>query len=279
MACGLGRFRRFEKALALAVGQPVDLEPMLTFYGSGDFHHVSLALLRRLTVPVTLLVIDKHPDWMRWLPFLHCGTWVDHAGRLPLVERVFHVGGDLDFDNAYRWMAPWSFLRSGRYVVFPAVRHFERWPWSCVTHEPLRRRDDTNLCRERMDELLGPHRADLVRRPLYISLDKDVLVEQDAAVNWDSGYLSLADVGMVLDAFLQAAECRLAGMDVVGDWSPVRLRGLLRRAFHVTEHPTQTMTESTAAKRNERANLFVVHQLEKAGLLATRSASITVGSH
>ena len=130
LGCGFGHFRRFEHALSEQLGGDTDAEPHLTFYGSGDFHHVSLALLRRLREPFNLLVLDNHPDWMRGVPFLHCGTWLRHASRLPLVRRVFHVGGDVDFDNAYRWLAPWRQLCDGRITVFPAFRRFRRGAWA-----------------------------------------------------------------------------------------------------------------------------------------------------
>src|SRR5438105_1981991 len=63
LACGFGRFWQFRRALAAACG-PTDAHPRLTFYGSGDFHHVSLALLHRLDRPFNLLVLDNHPDWV-----------------------------------------------------------------------------------------------------------------------------------------------------------------------------------------------------------------------
>src|SRR5205823_6657374 len=110
----------------------------ITFCGSGDFHHVSLALVRRLAGPFNLLVVDNHPDWMRGIPLLHCGTWLYHAARLPQLRRVFHAGGDVDFDNYYRWLAPWPLLRADKVRVFPARRPFRRGPWARVANEPLR---------------------------------------------------------------------------------------------------------------------------------------------
>ncbi|HEV3444603.1 MAG TPA: hypothetical protein VG099_08175, partial [Gemmataceae bacterium] len=77
MACSFARFRRFDNERAAVRDQ----DPSLTFLGSGDFHHVSLALISRLQEPFNLLVIDNHPDWMRGVPFMHCGTWVYHAAR------------------------------------------------------------------------------------------------------------------------------------------------------------------------------------------------------
>src|SRR5438067_6885944 len=48
LGCRFRDFRRFEAGLADATGADRDEVPWTTFYGSGDFHHVSLALVRRL---------------------------------------------------------------------------------------------------------------------------------------------------------------------------------------------------------------------------------------
>jgi hypothetical protein len=264
MACGFARFRGFERALTECAGQSSDAEPHLTFYGSGDFHHVSLALVRRVAVPFNLLIVDNHPDWMRGIPFLHCGTWVYHAARLPMLRRIFHVGGDVDFDNAYRWVAPWSLLTKGKLAVFPAVRRFKRGKWAGVGNEPIRGNE--------LRRLLGPFRDDLLRYPLYISLDKDVMVSADAVVNWDSGHLRLAEVQEVLRTFLEAANGQLAGMDIVGDWSPVCVRGLLRHVLHRTEHPSLEIDPEGARARNEQTNLRLLQTLSEYGLIREPSA-------
>ena len=164
--------------------------PGVTFYGSGDFHHVTLAFLGRIRGPFNLLVLDKHPDWMRGIPFLHCGTWLNHALRLPGLNRVYHCGGDLDFDNAYRWLAPWPDIVSGRVVVFPARRRFVRGRWAGIATHPLLIAG--LIHRGRAQPALHPYRDDLARFPLYVSVDKDVLTADDAAVNWDSGLLAAA---------------------------------------------------------------------------------------
>jgi hypothetical protein len=261
LACGFGRFARFERAVAGLLEGDVGPGPAITLCGSGDFHHVSLALVRQLRQPFNLLIVDKHPDWMRAVPFLHCGTWVYHAAQLPLVRRIFHVGGDLDFDNGFRWLAPWPMLRSGKITVFPAVRTFERGAWTGIATPPVRPDLETWTSPQRLEELLRPYRASLRLWPLYISLDKDVMSPADAVVNWDSGHLALPEVESILQAFLGAARGNLAGMDIVGDWSPVRLRGLLRRFLHLTEHPSLTVDAAEAVLRNERTNLVLLDQL------------------
>jgi len=266
MACGFRRFRRFEAALADRLGREHDGSPQMTFIGSGDFHHVSLALVRRLREPFNLLVIDKHPDWMCGVPFLHCGTWLRHASLLPLARRVFHVGGDLDFDNSYGWMAPWRQLRDGRIAVLPAIRRFRGRAWAGVPHQALRPSPAEPTNRGRIEELLRPFRADLARHPLYVSLDKDVLRAEEAVVNWDSGYLTTAEVDHVLDVFSAAARGRLAGMDVVGDWSPVRVRSALGALFHLTEHPRLSIDSDHATQVNESLNLRLIARTAQAAV-------------
>ncbi len=257
LACSFRRFRRFEQLLSRCL---TDNGPTITYLGSGDFHHVSLALLRRLTTPFNLLVIDKHPDWMRAIPMLHCGTWLRHAVRLPQVRRVFHVGGDLDFDNAWRWLAPRAELNRGKITVFPAVRQFTRGPWRRIRNVPIREAA-APATGAHVGQLLRPFVPGLARWPLYISLDKDAMTETDALVNWDSGRLRLAEVTAVLAAFLAAARGNLIGMDVVGDWSPVRLGGLFRRLLHWTEHPALGITAAEATRINERTNLALFQSL------------------
>jgi hypothetical protein len=257
LGCTFARFWEFQRHLETLFG-PSDETPSLTLYGSCDFHHVTLALLRRLTTPFNLLVLDKHPDWVRRVPVMHCGTWLAHALRLPTLRRVYHVGGDLDFDNAYRWLAPWNDLHSGRIVVLPAVRRFARGRWATIAHEPLRAQATTPATPERIDQLLVPYRDELTRVPLYISIDKDVLTPADAVVNWDSGHLTCAEAGAVVAAFTAAANRWLAGVDLVGDWSPVRVEGWFRRLLHWTEHGTQTIDAVHAARCNEETNLALI---------------------
>jgi hypothetical protein len=178
-----------------------------------------------------------------------------------MIKRIFHVGGNVDFDNYYQWMAPWRLLRFGKIVVLPGNRRFERGTWAAIPNEPIRPQPETPADRDHLEELLLPLRAELASRPLYISLDKDVLQEKEAVVNWDSGHLTLAEVCDLLDVFVDAAGGDVAGVDIVGDWSPVRVRGCLPRLMHWTEHPTLTVDAGDAARRNEETNLTILHAL------------------
>src|SRR5262249_37589589 len=157
----------------------------------------------------------------------------------------------------YRWLAPWRLLREGKIVVWPALRPFRGGGWRKVAHRPLRDLPGERANREQIEELLGPYRQDLAGHPLYVSLDTDVLTSEEAIVNWDSGHLASAEVLDALDAFASAS-AGLAGADVVGDWSPVRVRGLLRRALHATEHPRLSVAGEDAQARNEALNLALL---------------------
>jgi hypothetical protein len=261
LACTPRHFERFTAHLNQLLGSTRETASSLTFLGSGDFHHLSLALLRRLPGRCNLLVLDNHPDWMRGLPFLHCGTWLFHAAQLATVRRIFLVGGDVDFDNRYRWLAPWKMLNSGKIVVFPALRRFHGGRWHDIEHQPLRSRAEEPADCERIEALLAPYRAELAACPLYISLDKDALSASESVVNWDSGHLTLPELLAVMEAFLSAANRDLAGMDVVGDWSPVYVRGCVRRLLHWTEHPRQLIDPCEATRRNEALNLRLLDEL------------------
>jgi arginase family enzyme len=273
LACRFGRFRQFENELARRASE--SLEPSLTFLGSGDFHHVSLALIRKIRTPFNLLVIDNHPDWMHSIPFMHCGTWLYHAAQLPNVRRIYHVGGDVDFDNEWRLCAPYRLLRDGKIVVFPGIRRYDTGEWKRIRHSPLRSEAKSPVTLERIEHLLRPFEPGLARWPLYVSLDKDVMQTRESVVNWDSGHLTLDEVQKVLRAFFTAANSQLVGMDVVGDWSPVRLEGLFRRFLDWIEHPALDVDSADARRINERTNLTLVQNV--VGATTHAPGSLTPG--
>ena len=260
LGCRWNRFYRFERQLDRLLRADAS-EPAVSLLGSSDFHHLTLALLRRVRHPFNLLVLDKHPGWMRGLPILHRGTWLQHAARLPNVRRIFHLGGDKNFDNACRWFAPKAQLQAGKIVALPALRAFETGFWRDLPLKPLRANLDTPLDRDRLEELLWPHLDELDRVPLYISLDKDVMWMPESVVNTDSGFLDLTEVQEILQFFLKAAGNDLIGMDIVGDWSPLHTNGLLRRLLQRFERPRQKIDAEQARLCNERTNTMLLRFL------------------
>jgi hypothetical protein len=267
ICCSFGAYRRFEAALAERGGAAEG--PAITFCGSGDFHHVTLALLRQVPEPFHLLVLDKHPDWMRGAPLLHCGTWVAHALELPRLRGILHLGAALDLENWLYRFAPWGHLIEGRVRLVPAVHRLTRGRWRSVSREPLRAAADRPMTADRLEDLCGTLRDGLDGLPLYVSIDKDVLRSSDAAVNWDSGHLELDEVQRLLTGLIAAAQGRLIGMDVVGDWSCPRLRGVMRKVLNRTEHPRLEVDPEAAAALNGRTNRALIETV----LRAVRGAS------
>jgi hypothetical protein len=54
----------------------------------------------------------------------------------------------------------------------------------------------------------------------------------------------------------------LAGIDIVGDWSEVRVRGLSRRLLHWIEHPSLRIESFVATRVNEQVNLSLMESID-----------------
>lgn len=237
-------------------GLPAHGGPELVFAGSGDFHHVTPVLLERALAragePVAVLHFDNHPDWARFAPGRHCGSWVGRAARMAGVTQVVTVGvtspdvgarkagqGDLALIaegrlELFAWSAPDG---GGELTVGGRT-----WPTVAGIGEAA--------LLDRLDAAL--------RAPaLYVTIDKDVLRNEDAVTNWDQGHASLA---FVEAAVRRAARGRrLVGADVVGDWSAPRYgRGpsaWLKRGEAILDQPRGGGRAIEADAVNQAANL------------------------
>lgn len=262
LGCSFPQFRRFEEELHTTLSD--DPAPVATMLGSGDFHHVTLALLRRLREPFVLLILDNHPDWMGGFPFLHCGTWLNHALKMPGLQRVIHLGGNVDFENAYRFVAPKNQLRDRRILIAPGQNSLHRGFWKGLPNEPLVDHSPTEMTGSRLEALLAEMTPLLSQQNVYVSIDKDVLVADDAVVNWDSGNLRLPHALEILSGLFESCAARLVGLDICGDWSPVVTQGLFRRCLHLVEHPRLAIDPATADRINDETNVALMQTLCRA---------------
>ena len=118
--CTLSMLRRFTAAIDPRL--PARHGPVLL--GSGDFHHLSWPLIercaaRRAPRSLRVVVLDNHPDNMRFPFGVHCGSWVRRVARLPAVAQVHVLGitsGDIGWRHA--WENHWAPLRAGRLVYW-----------------------------------------------------------------------------------------------------------------------------------------------------------------
>ncbi|MBW8775373.1 MAG: hypothetical protein JF596_10095, partial [Stenotrophomonas sp.] len=112
-ACSNATLDRF----AAEVLAPLPAQLGTVMLGSGDFHHLSLPLLRRMRAqePFQLVVLDNHPDNMRFPFGMHCGSWVNAASKLPQISHI-HVLGitSSDIGLGHAWENHWRPLMGGR---------------------------------------------------------------------------------------------------------------------------------------------------------------------
>jgi arginase family enzyme len=153
----------------------------LTLIGSGDFHHLAVPLFEQTHEPLTLVHFDNHPDWVRWAPRWHCGSWVNQALRLPHVAKVVTLGpnsADLVRPELRAEISPRS---------TPAA--------SCCSHGSTRRRACSAalpmvqaIASERTHRLAQPGRpqradnlaailATIETDAIWLTIDKDVLTK------------------------------------------------------------------------------------------------------
>lgn len=243
-ACSSAQLRAFDGVLHELL--PAPSGPV--FYGSGDFHHLSLALIQRVATrhgqPIRVLVLDNHPDNMRFAFGVHCGSWVARVAALPGVSRV-DVAGITSHDiaaahawenrllplyrrNLHYWSIGVDVRWASRIGLGPAFRAFH---------------DSDAMCAALVEELASDH------SPVYLSIDKDVLHPDEAHTNWDQGCLRSMQVLRII----QALRPCLLGSDVNGEVSlaryPQRWKRMLS-ALDRQQDPDTTMLASWQAQQH-----------------------------
>lgn len=209
--CSWRAFFRLENHLRQALTKDYSC----VFTGSGDFHHLTLFLLRELErresnpEPVDLVVLDNHPDNMRYPFGLHCGSWVSSAAAMSFVRHVHVIGiCSSDITLAHAWenrLTP--FFR--RKLTYWSVGKSAGW---------LRLVGQKDACRtfSFADALIDAFLPVANSSPrIYFSLDKDVLDPTVVRTNWDQGVF----MERHLTALIAACRKNIVGADICGDVS------------------------------------------------------------
>ncbi|HZX29958.1 MAG TPA: arginase family protein [Rhodocyclaceae bacterium] len=234
--CGLGVWRAFEAAVAARM--PADYGTV--FLGSGDFHHLSHFLLKRLPHPgpFDVVVFDNHPDNMRFPFGIHCGSWVRHAAALPGIRTIHVVGicsGDVGL--AHAWENHLLPLYRGR-VRYWTIGVDTGWARAVGLGKSVRRFDTGDALIDAFTAHQG--REDI---PVYLSIDKDVLSPDVARTNWDQGELNLEQVGQVIESLAG----RLVGSDITGEISIHRYRTAWKRWLSALDDQPAVPEDTLAA--------------------------------
>jgi len=224
------------------------IEPHLrpfVLYGSGDFHHLTALLLRRLSESFTLIVFDNHPDWDIRPPRWSCGGWVNRALELPRVERVIVWGcGNFELEFPSRVFAPHRRLRTGRLQIRP---------WA----ERLRRSTQRRFrCMNKSDwqDVFSGYAQELSGRRVYISIDLDCV--ESAITNWESGFFTAGELQWAIGQLCKT--CRIIGGDICGAYSPPSYASWWQKLAARWDHPKLIPVELDKAIQSNRALLQVL---------------------
>jgi hypothetical protein len=210
------------KALGATLARTLPARHPIVFLGSGDFHHVSHLLIELAceVQPVEVIVIDNHPDNMRFPFGIHCGSWVRRVCQLPNVQHV-HVLGitSADVSAARLWENYHTPLLRGRLTYWCIGAEFQwahRLPWRSAFR--------TFPNPGALLDAFHNHQADS-RASLYVTIDKDVLSPSVVRTNWDQGVLSEQDLHAAIDMLGN----RIVACDITGEVSSYSYRHAWKR--------------------------------------------------
>ena len=152
---------------------------------SGDYHYLSKLWTDRIDEPFTLVVLDHHPDMQQPMfgELLSCGSWVRVVlEQNPLINKVWLIGVDDKLLGETEGFA-----------------------------------EKVDVISE--SELMGKSIVETIKRldiqgPLYLSIDKDVMTENECSTNWDQGSMTWKQLTALLDHLLQR---QVLGFDICGE--------------------------------------------------------------
>lgn len=258
-------YRRFEQQLKKRPPRPTH-RPELFFVGSGDYHHLTPALLSDLPEPVSLIHFDNHPDWVRLAPKRHCGSWVNRALEMPDIARIITLGPcSDDLENPQIKGGNLGALQRGHLQLFP-WQHAPTQVWGRIGDGPGHEQHENllhwrNLVDEDWPAFIDALIDDLPTGAVWITIDKDVLASEDAATNWDQGGMRLTHLLHAIRAL--AARTRVLGIDVCGEFAKAPHRNWLKRWEAKSDQPPPQRWSEQDLLRNAHTNEALITLFEE----------------
>lgn len=246
-------------ARLLDVNLPSEYGPVFT--GSGDYHHVTYLLLARFkdllaNQAISLVIIDNHPDNMRYPFGIHCGSWVSYAAALPFINHVHVVGitsGDIGLVHAVE--NRWAPLIQGK-LTYWSTKVNVGWAQRLGFRNAFRSFDTID---DLMSAFLSAQYRE--RTPVYLSIDKDALSPDCLRTNWDQG---LMETRHIRDLVINLGP-RLMGCDITGDVSLFTYKNRWKRLMSSLDgQEAMTALELSEWQQDQhRFNLHLLSLLEK----------------
>lgn len=146
------------------------------FIDSGNYHYLSLVFLRRIKEEFALVVFDNHTDYQEvaFGGLTSCGAWIREAVEtIPNLKLVFLIGAEK----------------------------------AAVTETDF---DEKVVCINNIEGLMDVYNLDV---PIYVSIDKDVLIEEECTANWSQGEMTVSEMTGILKSIRGDG---LLGVDVCG---------------------------------------------------------------
>lgn len=253
--CKWKQFSQLENYLSSKLPAQENLGCVLM--GSGDYHHITQLLLKRMNhhEPFHLIVCDNHPDNMRYPFGIHCGSWVNWASKLPQVARIDVLGiSSSDISLAHAWENHWRPLRKNKvhYWSIQQDAHWMKWIGAAKAWHGYQNPD------ELMDDFL--HEMSQINLPIYLSIDKDVLSKEVVMTNWDQGHF-LAEHLLNL---IEQCKGQLIGADITGDVSAYHYLNHFKRFLSASDGQNEpTQAEIDAWQINQKdLNMKLIDALD-----------------
>ena len=219
-----------------------------------------------------MVVLDNHPDNMRFPWGVHCGSWVRRVARLPQVAHVHVIGitsGDLG--AAHAWEHNLGSVWSGK-VTYWSTGVDTRWSRWLGLGPRFRSFPDRAT-------LVEAARQELAATPMdtYFSIDKDAFSADEVRTNWDQGVLLRAD----LKTLAQALHGQVVGSDVTGDVSVWHYRTAWKRWLSAADGQDTAHQDKELPQWQARQNAFnwqIVELLDAARALKPSCARARHGA-
>lgn len=246
-ATNLTNFQRLEDKLKTLLPENYGA----VFLGSGDYHHVSQLLIKQQRKNLqkehlTVIVIDNHPDNMRYPFGIHCGSWISYAAALQFVDHVHVVGitsGDIGITHAIEnRLKP---LLSNKLTY-----------WSMnvgVGWAGLLGLKNAFQTFANVDDMMSAFISTIYKEtsPVYLSIDKDALSPQFIHTNWDQGEMEPRH----LSDLITNLATRLIGCDVTGEVSNYNYKNFWKRLLSKLDGQTSIPEQNLVKWQQEQHQL------------------------
>lgn len=179
------------------------------FLDSGNYHYASLFFLEKLKKPFSLVVFDHHTDMQPSLfgDLLSCGSWIWNAVQtLPHLKEILLIGVGEESLRATREVT----LSQAAFSCSPETDGISEYHY----HADGMTKDLT-IAKEGVSADTIGQLYQKLHYPVYLSIDKDVLSEEELQTDWDQGSMSLTQLKLACRTLI--CSLPVLGCDICGE--------------------------------------------------------------